>query len=158
MDQTTIIIIVSIFVGCFLLMIPLSLLFKKKKGKADAFKQEALQTGAVLNFYGTPIKINGSAPTKGQDYIVGGDLEKVIRLYPGTHTFTAKFTITDARLGGTKNLSTKKIEFELSLEAGIEYNVGLYDSKGEEDKTVFMQEMRSEEFIGRTKYLICEKI
>ena len=158
MNTTTMVIIACMFGGCLLLTIPLSLLFKKKKGAADAFKREALQAGAVLNFYGSSLKIDGSSPVKGQDYVLGGGLERVIRLYPGTHKFSARFTITDARVGGSKSFKTDKIEFELSLEQGTEYTIGLYDDPGQADKTVFMMEMYTAELLSRKKYLVCEKV
>ena len=158
MSTTTIIIIIArIFGVCFLAMIPLVLLNKKSKGKADAFKIEALKTGAVVNFYGDHLLIDGAKPTKGQDYIIGGDLEKVIRLYPGNHKFSAKFQITDVRMTGNKSFVSEKLEFELPLEQGVEYVVGVYDDLGDENKTVFSLQLRTVELIGRIKYLVCER-
>ena len=157
MPTTTIIVVACVFGGSFLLMIPLMLLNRKNKSRAETFRLAALETGAIVNFYGDALVLNGVKPVKGQDYVLGEGLEKVIRLYPGVHTFRAKFSVTDARVTGNKTFTTDRIDFELPLELGMEYIVGICDDLGEENKTIFSLPLRTVELIGRTKYLICER-
>ena len=84
-------------------------------------------------------------------------MEKVIRLHPGIHKFSAKFSISDARLTGNKTFYTDKLDFEIPVELGVAYTIGVYDNLGDEGKTVFSLPLRTEEWIGRIKYLVCEK-
>jgi len=159
MSPTVIIIIVVIVVVCVVGMIIAMRFTNATKAKAKSFTTEALQSGAVVNFYGEIISIDGNKKlVKGQDFVTGGDLQAVIRLTPGSHHVVAKFSVVEARLGGNKTFETDKMDFDLSVEQGVEYTFGVRDEQGDPAKTVFSTELRTRELVGRTKYLTLEKM
>ena len=70
-------------------------------------------------------------------HITGENLEKVVALDPGNHSFEGIFQSTDIGLGTNKNLESEKVEFELYLEKRHTYSAAMYLYSPEDRKSYY---------------------
>lgn len=125
MSTQVIMIIIAVFGVSFLLMIPILIWNKKKKGKVSNFLNDNKQK-AVLHLYGNNPYIDGVSLKK-SNHIRGNELEYVVALDPGEHTILAKYEASQPSLGKNVNYSTKKpIESIINFNAGNEYTLSIY--------------------------------
>ena len=68
------------------------------------------------------------------DYTTGEYLQKIVALTSGLHTIEGIFESTDIVMGKTRNVKSEKVSFELNLEAGNKYTVGMYFNSAQENK------------------------
>jgi len=119
-----ILIIAVVFGGSFLMMIPLMFSQKKRKNREKNFAEEN-KSKAILHVYGEGVKIDGM-PLKKLGALRGEQLQPIVALEPGAHNFEGRFSASEPSLSGNKNYKTKKLNFELSLEAGHTYTIANY--------------------------------
>ena len=130
MDNTIIVVIavVVIWVVLFAVMMTFN---KKRQEKSKAFENEN-RSKALVHLYGRNLKINGQDISMFNP-ITGEDLEKVVALDEGHYGFEGIFeTTTVGATGKNINLKTENLQFELDLERGQSYNVGLYKYSAED--------------------------
>lgn len=133
MNTTILLAIVAVFGGSILLAIPFMLLNKKRKGNEKQFA-ERNKDKAILHLYSSKNLIDGADiayinPIKGQSG------QKIVAIAPGKHTFEGVFeTTTDM---GKVNLKSKKLNFDLTLEAGHNYTLAVYLYSPEERKNYY---------------------
>ena len=141
--NNTIIIVIAVVVIWAVLFAVMMTLNKKRQERSQAFENEN-RGKALVHLYGRNLKINGR-DISGFAPITGKDLEKVVALDEGHYSFEGIFETTYIGLTGkTVNLKTEKLQFELDLERGQSYNVGLYkysaddagNSEGEDVLTI----------------------
>ena len=130
MNQTIIIIIAVVFGGSFLMMIPIMISQRNRKKREQSFTADNVSK-ALLHVYGQGVKIDGK-PIKQLDTIRGEQLQPIVALEPGTHSFEGTFSSSEPTLSGNKNFKTKKLAFDLALEAGHTYTVSIYSYSPEE--------------------------
>jgi hypothetical protein len=124
MNTTIIIAVVCVFGASILFAIPFMLLSKKRKANEKQFTL-ANKDKAILHLYGRNSFIDNSDiasfnPIKGQHG------QKIVALAPGKHSYEGIFETTDISMGKNVNLKTKKLKFDLPLEAGHTYSLAIY--------------------------------
>lgn len=125
LSPQAIIIIIAVFGGGFLLMIPFAIAQSRRKKKAAQFAGQSADR-ALLHIYGENPLIDGVG-IKEMEHIRGTELQYTVALSPGRHRVSAKYECTSAGMG--KNISyktPKPIESELELMAGHEYTLAIY--------------------------------
>ena len=168
LSPQAIMIIVAVFGGSFLLMIPIAMMNKKRKKKeADYISQNS--HAAILHIYANDPVIDDKK-IKNIDHVRGESLQYTVALSPGKHIVKAKYAISTTDLTKNINYSTPKpIECEIILEAGHEYTMAIYFYspeqrsnyyKGDVGETVYSQELQvtGSGFSGSADaYIICYK-
>ena len=166
MNTTTILIIVAVFGGCFLVMIPFAIFFSKKKKGVEKYKQDNADK-AILHIYGGSVMVDGRRISD-VEHIKGNELECVVPLSGGKHTIEAKYETTSIHLGKNVNFKTPKvISSEIEFVVGCEYTIGIYFYspedrkayyKGDVGEDVYSQELDVSGGGGYSKaYIICYK-
>ena len=128
MSRTMMIITVVVVVWAVLFAI-FMLLDKKRKDAQNSFSEEN-RDKALVHLYCKNIKIDNK-PLSEADYTIGEYLQKIVALTSGLHTIEGIFESTDTVMGKTRN---EKGSFELNLEAGNKYTVGMYFNSAQENK------------------------
>lgn len=122
MDKTYIIIA---FLGLWVvLFIVFMIINNKRKEKADNFVNEN-RDKALVHLFCSNTKINGQSISAFQP-VTGEYLEKVVALNPGRYTIEGIFETTDTVLTKNVNLRSEMISFDLDLDGGSKYSVGMY--------------------------------
>ena len=131
MNQT--ILIVSIVALVWLILFILFMLIgKKNKAKASSYLVNN-KDKAIVHLYCRKIKIDNQ-DISAFNPVSGENLEKILALSAGNHSFEGIFESTDVFLGKTRKLKTEKIQFDLYLEKGHTYTVAMYPYPPEERK------------------------
>lgn len=133
MNTSILIAIAAVFGGSILLSIPFMLLSKKRKGTEKQLAENN-KDKAILHLYSSKNFINGADiaylnPIKGQNG------QKIVALVPGKHTIEGVFETTTNM--GKVNLKSKKLSFDLNLEAGHNYTLAVYLYSPEERKNYY---------------------
>lgn len=131
MSRTMMIITVVVVVWAVLFAI-FMLLDKKRKDAQNSFSEEN-RDKALVHLYCKNIKIDNK-PLSEADYTIGEYLQKIVALTSGLHTIEGIFESTDTVMGKTRNVKSEKVSFELDLEAGNKYTVGMYFNSAQENK------------------------
>ena len=119
MSRTMMIITVVVVIWAVLFAI-FMLLDKKRKDAQNSFSEEN-RDKALVHLYC-------------KDYTIGEYLQKIVALTSGLHTIEGIFESTDTVMGKTRNVKSEKVSFELDLEAGNKYTVGMYFNSAQENK------------------------
>lgn len=130
MNNTFLIVAIVVVVWAVLFVIMMSL-NKKRQAKANEFNNEN-RDRAIVHLYGKDLKIDGNDISH-FDTTTGESLEKVVALDAGKHSFEGVFETTAVGAAG-KNISikTEKLQFEVELQSGNSYVVGIYDYSPED--------------------------
>jgi len=140
MDRTFIIITVVVVVWAVLFAIMMSL-NKKRQEKAKEFANEN-QNRAIVHLYGKNLKIDEQDISQ-FDATTGENLEKVVALNGGKHSFEGVFETTAVGIAGKNiNIKTDKLEFDVELKSGHSYSIGIYDYSPE-DRERYVKEYGS---------------
>jgi hypothetical protein len=168
LSSQAILIIVIVFGGSFLLMIPIAIWNnKRKKQEADFISQNNQK--AILHLYASNPLINGEK-VKNMEHIRGTDLQYTVALSPGSYTISAKYSFSEPNMGKNVNYSTPKpIDSVIVLEAGHEYTLAIYSYSPEQRKNYYKGDVGEDVYHqvldisnsgigGYTKaYIICYK-
>ena len=130
MNNTFLIVAVVVVVWAVLFAVMMTM-NKKRQVKANEFKNENVNK-AIVHLYGNNLKIDGNDISQ-FNVIIGENLEKVVAVEGGKHSIEGAFETTT--LGATgKNISikTEKLQFEVELQSGNSYVVGIYDYSPED--------------------------
>lgn len=130
MNNTFLIVAVVVVVWAVLFAVMMTM-NKKRQVKANEFKNENVNK-AIVHLYWNNLKIDGNDISQ-FNVIIGENLEKVVAVEGGKHSIEGVFETTT--LGATgKNISikTEKLQFEVELQSGNSYVVGIYDYSPED--------------------------
>jgi len=148
-------IIVAVFGGSFLLMIPIAISQQKRKKKSQNYVEQN-QDKAILHIYAHSPVIDGEKIKK-LEYQRGTDLEYIIALSPGTHTIEAIYQASEPSLGKNVNYKTPVIKSDIEFEAGGEYTLAMYFYSPEQRKSYYKgdvgEDVYSEELDNKNRYL-----
>ena len=156
-------IIAAVLILWVVLFIRFMIMNSKRKAKAGAFA-EGNKDKAVIHLYCKNISIDGQ---KASEFcpITGENLEKVVALEAGNHSFEGIFQSTDIGMGTNKNLESEKVQFELYLEKGHTYSAAMYLYSPEDRKAYYNGDVgkdilsiplnRSGEGQNISAYIIC---
>lgn len=130
MDKTFIIIAVVVVVWGVLFVVMMTM-NKKRQVKANEFKNENVNK-AIVHLYGNNLKIDGNDISQ-FNTTIGENLEKVVAIEGGKHSFEGVFETTAVGVTGKNiNIETEKLQFEVELKSGYSYFVGIYDYSPED--------------------------
>jgi hypothetical protein len=137
--MTIIIAIAGVFGASILLAIPFMLLSKKRQGNESQFKNQN-KDKAILHLYSSKSKID-NADIVYFSPIKGSNGQKIVALQPGKHLFEGIFETTSIEMGKNVNIKSKKLNFELVLEAGHTYSLAVYLYSPEQRRNYYKGEV-----------------
>lgn len=130
MNNTFLIVAVVVVVWAVLFAVMMTM-NKKRQAKANEFKNENVNK-AIVHLYGNNLKIDGNDISQ-FNTSVGENLEKVVAVEGGKHSIEGVFeTTTLGATGKNINIKTEKLHFEVELQSGNSYVVGIYDYSPED--------------------------
>lgn len=135
MNSTIIIAVAAVFGASIILAIPFMLLNKKRKGTEAQFTAEN-RNKAIMHLYCRNTAIDG-AEIGCLNPITGQNGQKIVALTGGTHSVEGIFETTDIEMGKNVNLKSGKLKFDVTLEAGHTYSLGIYLYSPEERKSYY---------------------
>ena len=129
MNNTILIVAVVVVIWAVLFVIMMSF-NKKRQAKANEFDNNN-KDRAIVHLYGKNLKIDGN------------DMEKVVALDAGKHSFEGVFETTAVGAAGKNiNIKTENLQFEVDLQGGHTYSAGIYDYSPE-DRERYIKEYGS---------------
>lgn len=136
MDSTILIALACVFGSSILLAIPFMLKNKKTKEKEKLFVQNN-RDKAIVNLYCSKTVIDG-ADVACLNSMKGAGGQRVVVLESGTHSFEGVFETTEIGMTGKNvNYKTGKLKFDIPLEAGHTYSLGIYLYSPEQRKSYY---------------------
>ena len=145
------------------MMIPIMIMQGKRKKREKNFTTNNTSM-AILHVYAEGVKIDNT-PLKRLEHIRGEMLQSIVALTPGTHSFEGSFSSSEASLAGNKSFKTKKLNFDLPLEAGT-YSISIYFYSPEQRRDYYNGDVGEDVFcmeidvvggVYPKAYIICYK-
>lgn len=127
----TVMVIAAVAIIWVVLFIIFMIINNKRKTGEKSFIEEN-QNKALVNLYGKSIRIDNKGLSE-LEHTTGEYAQKIVALDSGLHTIEGIFQTTDIGVGKNINLESEKVKFEVHLDAGHKYTVGMYLHSPEEN-------------------------
>ena len=134
MNQT-VLIVIGVLVLWAVLMIPF-MLWQKKRKEAEASFLEENKDQVILHLYCRNTYIDGQKLSAFHP-VTGENLQKIVKLTPGTHTMSGICETTDTNFTHHVNLPSVQLTFDIAFEAGHQYTLAMYLYSPEERKNYY---------------------
>jgi len=134
-----------VFLGtlAFALAIAFALFSYQKGLLRKSEENDTAPVYAFVDFFGQVQEIDGRHPVRGEDYVIGSNLQAVVRLVPGEHHFRGRFSATTHGRQFDTNWVSDSLDLNLFVEPGGKYRIALFTELPDPDTVLYQ-----EEFIG----------